>query len=414
MRRILIVGSGQSGLQLGLSLLQHDYEVTLMSARTAEEIHDGRVMSTQLMFHPSLEHERAYGLHLWEEETPDAAGVGMSVGGPDGSRAVDWFTSLPGHAHSVDQRLKMSRWLEEFENAGGRVVIHSVTLSDLDGFVGLYDLVIVAAGKGDLVRLFDRDPTRSVYSAPQRVLSVTYVHGMSRRPEHPDVDALRFNIAPGAGEMLTMPSLTTSGPCEILLYEAVPGGPLDAFSDVRDPRAHLERALTLMREHFPWEYERCGDVELTDDRGVLTGAVSPEVRHPVGRLPSGGLVLGMADAVVVNDPISGQGSNNAARCAAVYLRKILDHGDRPFDAEFMHDTFESYWEYARHATTLTNMMLRQPPPAHLMEVFGAIAAHPRIADRFARGVNDASTFDDWLFHEDLAREYLAEVAAGRA
>ena len=44
-RKILIVGAGQSGLQLAHGLLQNGYEVTLMSARTAEEIRAGRVMS---------------------------------------------------------------------------------------------------------------------------------------------------------------------------------------------------------------------------------------------------------------------------------------------------------------------------------------------------------------------------------
>ncbi len=46
MRKILVVGAGQSGLQLALGLQSHGYEVTLMSNRTADEIRSGRVMST--------------------------------------------------------------------------------------------------------------------------------------------------------------------------------------------------------------------------------------------------------------------------------------------------------------------------------------------------------------------------------
>ena len=49
MRRILIVGAGQSGLQLGLCLLQHDYDVTIMTARTATELASGRAVSVQLL-----------------------------------------------------------------------------------------------------------------------------------------------------------------------------------------------------------------------------------------------------------------------------------------------------------------------------------------------------------------------------
>jgi 2-polyprenyl-6-methoxyphenol hydroxylase-like FAD-dependent oxidoreductase len=64
MRKVLIVGAGQAGLQLGLSLRSHDYDVTTMSARTPDEIRSARVMSTQCMFGPALQYERDYGLNL--------------------------------------------------------------------------------------------------------------------------------------------------------------------------------------------------------------------------------------------------------------------------------------------------------------------------------------------------------------
>ena len=56
MRKILIVGAGQAGLQLALGLQSKGYEVTLMSNRTADEIRNGRVMSTQCMFDTALQH----------------------------------------------------------------------------------------------------------------------------------------------------------------------------------------------------------------------------------------------------------------------------------------------------------------------------------------------------------------------
>ncbi|NDU72974.1 hypothetical protein GWI34_10060 [Actinomadura sp. DSM 109109] len=40
----------------------------------------------------------------------------------------------------------------------------------------------------------------------------------------------------------------------------------------------------------------------------------------------------MGDVLVANDPVTGQGSSNAARCAAIYCYQIIRHGDRPFDA----------------------------------------------------------------------------------
>ncbi|MBD1220268.1 hypothetical protein IDM30_10035 [Acinetobacter seifertii] len=54
MRRIAIVGAGQSGLQLGLGLLDTGYDVTMITNRTADEIRQGKVMSSQCMFHTAL------------------------------------------------------------------------------------------------------------------------------------------------------------------------------------------------------------------------------------------------------------------------------------------------------------------------------------------------------------------------
>lgn len=410
MRKILIVGSGQSGLQLALSLQHHDYDVTVMSARTPEEIFDGRVMSTQCMFGNALALEREYGLNFWEQEAPRARGLGISVLGGDGRRAVDWLGRLDAYAQSVDQRVKMATWLDTFANRGGNLVIHSVTVSDLDALVRLYDLVIVAAGKGELVELFDRDPRRSPHTTPQRALSVVYVNGMAPRAEHPDVAAVRCNLVPGIGELFVIPALTRSGPCDILFFEGVPGGPFDTFGDVRTPTEQLGHTLDLMREFVPWEYQRCRAVEVTDSGGMLNGRYTPIVRRPAGELPSGGSVLGMADVVVANDPITGQGSNNAAKCAASYLTSILEHDDKPFDRDFMHNAFDRYWSYCKHVTAWTNAMLAPPPP-HMLRLLAAAGQAQPIADRFANGFDDPTDFEHWFLDPAKAEAYLATVAA---
>lgn len=63
-RHITIVGAGQSGLQLGIGLLDAGYQVTLISNRTPEQIRDGSIASSQCMFDQALGHERALGLDL--------------------------------------------------------------------------------------------------------------------------------------------------------------------------------------------------------------------------------------------------------------------------------------------------------------------------------------------------------------
>lgn len=64
---------------------------------------------------------------------------------------------------------------------------------------------------------------------------------------------------------------------------------------------------------------------------------------------------------MANDPITGQGSNSASKCAAAYLASIVEHGDKPFDEEWMQATFDRYWATAQHVTKWTNAMLGAPP-----------------------------------------------------
>ncbi|MFD5557362.1 styrene monooxygenase/indole monooxygenase family protein [Streptomyces sp. NPDC127068] len=418
MRRILIVGAGQSGLQLALGLQSQGYEVTLMSNRTADEIRTGRVMSTQCMFHTALQHERDLQINFWESQAPQIKGLGVSVAGPppetdvDGPRprVIDWVGALDGYAQSVDQRVKMAGWMDTFAQRGGQVVIHGAAVSDLDYFARTYDLVLVSAGKGELVSMFERDPSRSPYGEPQRALSVAYVHGLGPRPEHPDYDAVRCNLVPGVGELFVMPTLTTSGRADILFWEGVPGGPLDVFRGVRDPAEHLALTLELMERFTPWEYARATEVELTDAGATLAGRYAPTVRHPVGRLPGGGAVLGVADVVVANDPITGQGSNSASKCAAAYLDAIVSHGDAAFDETWMQATFDRYWETAQHVTRWTNTMLA-PPPEHVLNLIGAAGGLQPVADRFANGFNDPADFEGFFYDPDKANAYLAEVGA---
>ncbi|MGW8380171.1 styrene monooxygenase/indole monooxygenase family protein [Streptomyces sp. ODS28] len=415
MRKILIVGAGQAGLQLALGLQANGYEVTVMSNRTPDEIRGGRVMSTQCMFHQALQHERDIGAHFWEDQAPKIEGLGVSVADPESvqgedetQRAINWLGKLDGFAQSVDQRVKMAGWMETFVQRGGQLVIHGAAVSDLDFFARKYDLVLVAAGKGELVSMFERDASRSPYDAPQRALAVAYVHGLDPRPEHADTEAVRCNLVPGVGELFVMPTLTTTGRADILFWEGIPGGPLDAFQGIKDPDEHLAKTLELMERYTPWEYARATNVELTDPGGTLAGRYAPTVRRPVGTLPSGGNVLGVADVVVANDPITGQGSNSASKCAATYLAAILERGEEPFDAQWMRDTFERYWATAQHTTKWTNAMLA-PPPEHVLNLIGAAGELQPVADRFANGFNDPSDFEEWFFEPEKASAYLTRL-----
>ncbi|MBR9829053.1 MAG: FAD-binding oxidoreductase [Oceanospirillales bacterium] len=403
-RKIAIVGAGQSGLQTGIGLLKAGYEVTILSNRTGEQIRNGKVMSSQCMFDQALQTERDLGLNFWENDCPPVEGIGVTVPNLEqqGDKLIDWSAPLDHKAQSVDQRLKMPVWMDEFERLGGNLTICDVGIAELEELAATYELVLVAAGKGEIVSMFERDEQRSRFDKPQRALALTYVHGMA--PKKP-YSRVAFNLIPGVGEYFVFPALTLSGPCEIMVFEGIPGGPMDCWGDVTTPQEHLQRSLEIIRTYAPWEAERCHNVKLTDDGGVLAGRFAPTVRMPVATLPSGRKVMGMADALVVNDPITGQGSNNGAKCSRVYLDSILARGDQPFTEDWMQQTFETYWAYASQVVEWTNSMLL-PPPQHILELLGAAQALPSLASRIANGFDNPADYMPWWMDDEATRDVI--------
>ena len=68
--------------------------------------------------------------------------------------------------------------MEAFVDRGGELIFADAGVEDLERYARNSDLVIVAAGKGEIAQLFMRDAQRSAYDAPQRALALTYVSGM--------------------------------------------------------------------------------------------------------------------------------------------------------------------------------------------------------------------------------------------
>lgn len=408
-RSITIVGAGHSGLQLAIGLLDAGYDVTLISNRTPEQLRNGPIASSQCMFDAARGHERDLGLDLWPD-APTVDGISFTVAPPQaqGIKATSWAHRLDAPAQSVDQRLKFPAFMELFEARGGTLIYEEAGVHDLERYAAKSELVLVAAGKGEIAQLFERDSGRSQHAEPQRALALTYVHGMRPREEF---SAVNFNLIPGVGEYFVFPALTVTGPCEIMVLEGLPGSDMDSWKGL-GPEEHLENSLRILRTYLPWEAERCTDVQLTDPNGVLQGRYPPTVRHPLATLPSGATVLGMADVVVLNDPITGQGSNNAAKCAAAYLDGIVGRGDRAYDDAFKRGLFEDYWTYAKHVVAWTNTMLAPPAP-HALQVLGAAQENAAIAKRFANGFDHPPDFADWFMSEEAAAAYLVSFESER-
>ncbi len=407
-RRIAVVGAGPAGTTLALGLLQQGYDVTLVSGRSAEEIRSGPVMSSQITFESALEVETTLGITRLLPASPPLRRMEYDVRRLDGTHTA-FAVPLEEAAHSVDLRLKIPALLAEIERLGGKVVVRNAAVDDLEELARTHDLVIVSTGRGGLAELFEDDPTRSPYASPQRSIALTYLRGVSPT----DGPALRYHAVEGVGECFTCPALSVDGPCDIYVVEGVPGGPLDCWSDVASDEEHLERLRKALADYFPAEADRVREAVLTDANAVLRGSFTPVVRRPVGTLPSGANVLGMADVVVLNDPLTSQGSNNAIKSASFYLEAITSH-DGDFDAGWMQRTFDNFWRgWARWATGWTNSWL-QPATSHQQKVVAAAEEHPGVAAQIVAGFDDPMLFVPWWFEAAEAERFLREQVAEEA
>lgn len=420
MRKITIVGAGQAGLMVGVALVRKGYDVTIVSNRTPEEIRNGRVTSSQAMQTSSLILEEELGLRFWKDIHPTWDGGEMNVLNPaDGS--IDLTFSKPFGpqnglsgvvVESIDQRVKMPAWMYRFEELGGKIVYEDAGIESLERYYIESDLVLVAAGKGEIGKLFERDDEKSTFDKPVRGLGVAYVKGMAPRKtrDHGVFQrGLHWNGLPGVGEYFSGNALTTSGECRIMVFEAVPGGPMDIL-DTRDgPEKFLKNCVDILEKFFPHEAERCQNLELTDDLGILSGRFPPTIRKPVGKLPFGGLVLGIADCVCLNDPLTGQGSGNAAKSAKIVYEAILDHGYEAFDQPWMQSTFDQFWKTAEPIVDMTNAFLGEPTPA-MKQLLAAANERQDIADLLFSGLDNGSRVSRYLSDEAAVADLLGQVA----
>ncbi|MFG1792754.1 styrene monooxygenase/indole monooxygenase family protein [Nocardia sp. NPDC049149] len=382
MGQVLILGAGECGLPLAHRLLRGGVAVTLLTNRDAEAVLAGGVTSTQVKFAPTLELESDAGIGMWRTSAPQINGIRFTMV-VDRQPVVQWMGKLSRPAQSVDQRTVFARWLAEVEAAGGELRIVDPSIEQLDRYAAEHELTIVTKATGMLADRFAPDPAWVTPPAPQRRLAVLYLFGV---PADPD-DFGSYTVLPGHGEVISYRGLTglpgREQQCEMLLFEAVPGGCLDVFGTELSAGERLGHAMRLLAAHLPpGTAERYATAELTDSGATLVGAVTPSMRRPIGSLPSGRPILGGGDVVCRMDPGGAQGANNAAHCAAHYAAAILGHRGGPFDRPWM-DAVAAQWltDIAHPAARWTEALLDPPPP--LQQLVVAAQQDPVLANTFA-------------------------------
>ena len=362
MKNIAIIGSGQAGLLAAHDLLRHGYRVTLYSNRSAEDwLHRSRPTGTAARFDMALNYERELGLNYWEDAAPKGRGVHLTFSQKDKNTLITLAGKLTDSCfQAVDLRLQSHQWMLDFEKKGGKLVIENIDVDRLDAIAQENNLTLVATGRGPLAELFPRNKALSVYDTPQRKLMMVIVAGTTLGFKEVPYLPVKFNFFAKYGEAFWVPYYHRDhGPCWCLIFEAKEGERMDQFDDCNTGDTIVKRAKKVIKELIPQDYEWCKNMRLADEQGWLKGAVTPTVRTPFGKLPSGQIVMPLGDTAISLDPIAGQGANLGSKYVRHTVQSILAHNGA-YDEQWMQQNFEAFWTNHGSATVKFNNALLEP------------------------------------------------------
>ena len=402
---IAIIGAGVSGLHLGLLLREHDVDVTIYAERGADVVAGGRLLNTVAHHHHTLERERALGVHHWDADDYGYVCHHHSVvGTPQPLRFRGDFE----HPSSIiDYRLLLPRLMGDFEERGGDLRVGATAVADVEALSGDHDLVVVAAGRGYQGSLFARRPECSPYEVPQRRISAGIYHGI----EYSEPKGVGVHLSLGHGELLELPIFFRDGFATALLFEAIPGGDLEALAEISyddGADAFHATALEKIETHFPMLRERLdsGSFALAGPGDILQGALTPVVHEDWVRLDSGRYAIALGDVHCLVDPVNGQGANSGSYSAWQLGQAII--ADYAFDERFCRRVAREREAFVLGVSDWTNIILNPQP--HVVELIGAMSQNKALCDAYTQNFNHPDRQWDALATPERTAAFIARYS----
>lgn len=408
MADIGIIGAGTAGLHLALLLQKGGIEPTLYAERTPDEVRTGRLPNTVVHNYRTRARESEIDANFWDETGTPIEGHWHSI--PTGpGEFIQFPGSFTAPSMAIDYRLYQGALLDAYLDRGGKVEFGAVDLGELDKLAGRHDLLVVSAGRGAaLNELFPPIEGRSPFTKPARLLAGGLYTGIA---DSGDQHWVVLNLLGPMGELINAPMLSAQGPVEVLLFECMPGGPMEQIALMPyadDPEAHDRLVLETVLQFAPHVAERVDESSfgVIDPTSILQGAIVPTVRQSYTKL-NGTYAIVVGDAHMVLDPVIGLGGNCASIGAFALGNTILEGG--PFDEAFCQRVDERRLPDILAHFDFTNIML-QPPPPHMLELLGAMSQHRALCDDFTENFTAPGRQLENLATPETAASYLARFA----
>jgi 2-polyprenyl-6-methoxyphenol hydroxylase-like FAD-dependent oxidoreductase len=392
MTRVAIVGAGQTGASLALSLAQKGVDVSLYSDRSQASLrNETPPTGSAVIFGEAQQAERRLGLKTYADVAPLVSGMSNRIVAEPNVELIAFDATFDGFtAQGVDPRLKADDRITAFLSIGGTFVVAKVDVDALDEIASNHDLTLVATGKGGLASLFARDEARSSFSRPQRSLLLLNVTGLGH-----DSSVFAHRSAAGAAHA-AFSFIGDKGEAWWGAYYHKDVGPSwsflgwakagteweQRFAGATNAATALEVVTDLHRDFLPWDLPEVLQVEVIpeDPHSWLKGAVTPSVRSGIGWTKSGRPVASLGDTSIAFDPLAGQGAQGGLVQAAIYADRIVDH-EGVFDEVWIRDAFETYFaERGSTAEFVTRLFLGHPDSDAIAQLFiGAANGSERFA-----------------------------------
>ncbi|MBM7584522.1 hypothetical protein JOC86_001059 [Bacillus pakistanensis] len=387
-KNIGIVGSGEAGIQLAYAL-RNEFDITVIHSLSADEIRNGRIMSTQVHFGSTRKRENRFNMPKWENDNL-LKSIHITIGNQKLFAGM-----LKEPASSVDQRLYFSNCMKDLKDKGVTFRHERIENEQLEGLIDEYDLMIDCSGKTGPLFPFPTEEELSPFKMPQRKCVVGYFLGV--KPNHPV--GVNVTVLPEIGEMFEIPAITEYGPVTILFIMAMPDRDLDVFKGIKSAQEFTNQMKNVTQRFFPDIHKRIDqeNFALSDERGFLQNAINPVIRKPYVTF-NHKLVVGCGDSVFLNDPITGQGCNLSSYCVEQLSDTLVDYKHSPWN----HKLGEEYWNrtksFVREVTEWTNAMT-QPLPQHIVQLLLKGAEDQMVADEVAEWFADPRKAHEAFFQK---------------